>query len=430
MRVYPDTTVDYEFKTLGDLGFTGSLNDRQFSHLRAQGLTGSLPDMFKQLYDGTWVIVGTLIDAAPVVGVPATPVIQDGVLYGPQGIYRVVNNTLLTDEEVELTPPTPLDSLGSPGDSLTIYYYVFSSQSPEIDLPSGSTQIMVTAVGTLARSGTTVTLTPATWDQTGVTVAREKTINGVTTALVGTTFTVALFDDYSVSEVASKSGFLDSDPAVTATGYYAFQETWDWLTAGDTWTQVDARYTRSSTVLVSPVVADATAPSGEAVQFGVTSNAQQAATDGALSTALSGRTTEVVEGLVLFRLLSTASARSGFGHRAALDQHTGIYIQRIGAADQRFYAQGVGSPGANTNISAVVGTYSDGDLVWCRFQVDGVNVRARTWLDGAGEGSGWTTYTHGSALAFTSGGPMVRTGNPCNQILYYSLALDNTAPGP
>lgn len=52
MRIYPGTTVDYEFATLGGLGYTGTLNDRQFAALRAEGLTGSLPDMFKQ-FDGT-----------------------------------------------------------------------------------------------------------------------------------------------------------------------------------------------------------------------------------------------------------------------------------------------------------------------------------------------------------------------------------------
>jgi hypothetical protein len=51
MRIYPGTTVDYEFATLGDLGYTGTLNDRQFAALRAEGLTGSLPDMFGQ-FDG------------------------------------------------------------------------------------------------------------------------------------------------------------------------------------------------------------------------------------------------------------------------------------------------------------------------------------------------------------------------------------------
>lgn len=56
MRIYPGTTVDYEFATLGGLGYTGTLNDRQFAALRAEGLTGSLPDMFGQ-FDGDLVEV-------------------------------------------------------------------------------------------------------------------------------------------------------------------------------------------------------------------------------------------------------------------------------------------------------------------------------------------------------------------------------------
>lgn len=49
MRVYPELTVDGEFKALGDLGFTGALNDRQYSALGAMGYRGSsLTDRFKE----------------------------------------------------------------------------------------------------------------------------------------------------------------------------------------------------------------------------------------------------------------------------------------------------------------------------------------------------------------------------------------------
>ena len=47
MRVYPTSTQDAEFKALGDLGFLGALNDRQFSFLRSEGFVGSLADMFR-----------------------------------------------------------------------------------------------------------------------------------------------------------------------------------------------------------------------------------------------------------------------------------------------------------------------------------------------------------------------------------------------
>lgn len=48
MRIYPNTTVDYEFQQLGSLGHSGSLNDRQFSLLRTSGYTGALADMLAQ----------------------------------------------------------------------------------------------------------------------------------------------------------------------------------------------------------------------------------------------------------------------------------------------------------------------------------------------------------------------------------------------
>lgn len=48
MRIYPNTTVDYEFQQLGSLGHSGSLNDRQFSFLRTSGYRGALADMLAQ----------------------------------------------------------------------------------------------------------------------------------------------------------------------------------------------------------------------------------------------------------------------------------------------------------------------------------------------------------------------------------------------
>lgn len=51
MRVFPDLTVDGEFKALGDTGVSGSLNDRQYDYLGNSGYTGSLPDRFGE-YSG------------------------------------------------------------------------------------------------------------------------------------------------------------------------------------------------------------------------------------------------------------------------------------------------------------------------------------------------------------------------------------------
>ena len=45
MRVYPELTVDGEFQALGDLGYTGTLNDRQYNYLSYLGFTGALSDL-------------------------------------------------------------------------------------------------------------------------------------------------------------------------------------------------------------------------------------------------------------------------------------------------------------------------------------------------------------------------------------------------
>jgi hypothetical protein len=52
MRIYPEELVDTEFEALGNLGYTGSLNDRQFAFLRDRNLTGALADMFSN-WDGS-----------------------------------------------------------------------------------------------------------------------------------------------------------------------------------------------------------------------------------------------------------------------------------------------------------------------------------------------------------------------------------------
>jgi hypothetical protein len=309
--------------------------------------------MGQGIYQPRWVIVGTTVNAAPTVGVPATPVISNGVLSGPYGIYRVVNSTRSEDVERTLTPPVALSTFASPADSLTIYRLQFSSQSPEVTL-SGAP---------------------------------------------------GLFED------------------------------WSWLTVGNTWTEVDARYSRSSANTSSVVVTDADAPSGKAVQWGATSAAHRWWIEDTIGAYLSGRTTETVQFLVLFRLLSTTSSRGGFGHTIANDQHTGILIQRAGPTNQTVQVQGLGALGTVTNVTTI-GTYSDNDVVWLRGEVSGNTIKARAWLKSAGapgsggEPTGWTTYTAGADLAFTSIGPTSRTGNPSNQILYYSVVLDGTAPGP
>lgn len=313
--------------------------------------------VFKSRLDVTaegWGIVETEVLVAPSAPSPTTPYISGGVLNGPAGIYRVVNATIVTDTEYSQTPPVSLSSLGTPGDSLTLYHLQFSSQSPDVELPP---------------------------------------------------------------------------PA-------GLSENWNWLADGNTWTQVDARYSRSQTTVAATVLADADAPAGKAVQWGVSSAAHRWATWDDMNTYLAGRTTETVQFLVLMRLLTTTNLRGGFGYSSGSNLHTGLIAHRFSSTNHEVRVQGVGDPSGTANTSGVVGTYNDGDVIWVRAEVSGLTIKARSWLKSAGapgsggEPTGWTTYTAGAALNFTALGPTMRTGNPSHQVLYYSAVLNGTAPGP
>lgn len=86
MRIYPDKTVDEEFKALGDAGHTGTLNDRQFSFLRGQGLSNSLTDMFFR-YSGAaaTLTVATTGDAGEIIFDPIAPLDQWTATTGDAG---------------------------------------------------------------------------------------------------------------------------------------------------------------------------------------------------------------------------------------------------------------------------------------------------------------------------------------------------------
>ena len=176
--------------------------------------------VFKSRLDVTaegWAIVETEVLVAPTPADPDTPSISEGIVSGSAGFYRMTNSTTSAVVEVYIIPPFDLSDYGSPSDELVVEYLTFSSDGPDITLPA-STQVMVATVGTLARTGATVTLTPTTWDTGSVTVARTKTVSGVTTTLTGTTFDVFAGESYYVTETASKAGFITSAPAQTATG--------------------------------------------------------------------------------------------------------------------------------------------------------------------------------------------------------------------
>lgn len=72
MKIFPDKTQDEEFKDLGALGWTGSLNDRQFQYLRDAGYSGSLTDMLAAAKGGGEAPAVTPADFSPLVWLDQT----------------------------------------------------------------------------------------------------------------------------------------------------------------------------------------------------------------------------------------------------------------------------------------------------------------------------------------------------------------------
>lgn len=77
MRIYTDKTQDEEWEALGDLGHSGTLNERQWKYLGSLGYTGTLTDRFAQMSDGD-ILAPTVVSYSPADG--GTDVAVDATL--------------------------------------------------------------------------------------------------------------------------------------------------------------------------------------------------------------------------------------------------------------------------------------------------------------------------------------------------------------
>ena len=209
-----------------------------------------------------------------------------------------------------------------------------------------------------------------------------------------------------------------------------FSEDWSSYANGNTWTEVDADYTRSSTTVEVTIATDADAPGGLSASWGVTSNVHRWNYRDDIAAALAARTTERVQALMKVKLLSTSSARGGFGYSSGTNVHTGVLILRSGATDHRITIQVAGDPSTNTNSVVVVDSLNDGALYWIRMEIEGQYIRARHWIDGGSEGGTWTEYDNTTDIAVAFLGPTLRIGNPSHNFLFYSVGIGTDAPGP
>ena len=211
-------------------------------------------------------------------------------------------------------------------------YYGVPVQSNTV---TSMTQIGNTAVGTLARAGNTITLTPATWNQAGVAVARSVTIDGSTTTLSSTMFTLNPGSTATVTETATKAGFADSAPVTTASITNpvvgtVLTEKWTGYAVGNTFIEMDVLYGRSSSNVDGSFSTDTAAPGGIRNNLNlVTLNNHYFSRDDTV-TALAGAWTKF-QIRALIRLPNTASAsnntRAGIGWGAGTTM-TGLQFRR------------------------------------------------------------------------------------------------------
>lgn len=206
----------------------------------------------------------------------------------------------------------------------------------------------------------------------------------------------------------------------------SFLEDWSSYAAGDDFADLDPAYSRTDTAALTSIVTNASGPAGLACQ--ISSGAHKSLFRDDITAALALRTTsQRVQVRTKWKLLSTANARGGFGHRVATDSNTGIIIQRFGPTAHAAYIQVAGNPSTGTNATGIASGLSDNAILWTLMEIDGLNIKGKAWLDGAGEPGSWTTRTEATAIAVASMGPCGRAGSPSHEILGYRVAIDADA---
>lgn len=216
---------------------------------------------------------------------------------------------------------------------------------------------------------------------------------------------------------------------VFAVGY---TETWEDYSVGNTFTQVDAAYTRDGTQIGCTVVTDADGPDGKAlsVEIASTSYPYSMFRDD-ITAYLATRASEPINILFKSRAIATTNALGGIGELDAATEtlFTGARIARGGANTTEVRLQYNAAPTTTTNTTVLASNITDGAVFWVRLEIDGVYLRGKYWLDGESEPGSWTTYTAGASIPIIKLRLMARAYSPVGQVLGYSVVLDDTAPG-
>jgi hypothetical protein len=206
---------------------------------------------------------------------------------------------------------------------------------------------------------------------------------------------------------------------------------WSGFSVGDGNAELAAAgWTQGTIPPTCTVVAEAAAPSGQALLMEPATSTLRFIRDDAVSALLTG-SPATVEGFVALRHDSSTS-RFGIGKWNSTTSLLGISFRRLtgGMTVQIIEDTQVTNPG-NSPTSVATGL-SNTAVVLCRFQFyDTDKIRARAWLEGDSEPTTWTSRTLAAAWSLshvelavsnTAGGDTV--------VMWYGVGVDRIVPTP
>lgn len=234
-------------------------------------------------------------------------------------------------------------------------------------------------------------------------------------------------------EVQFRTYSTESPEIIVPETGQTFAEPWAY-TNGNTWTQLDTAYTRTSANIVPSIVTDGTAPNGVRLEADSIASTPAGMYRDDIATAIAGGWTRL-QMAGRFRIPSVVNPRGGFGWFSGTAFY-GIRVSRgssSGTGSARLYAGQDYS--VTTGTSSWGATYSDDQFLRFRIEIgvpDKQTIRGKIWTgstEPAWGGAETFTLTTGSAMNPPWLGILTWNNvTDCMKVLGYSVGIDADAP--
>ena len=232
-------------------------------------------------------------------------------------------------------------------------------------------------------------------------------------------------DDLTIYHLQFSSA---SPEVILPAGGFTATETWSSYANGNTFTQMDANYARTSANIGADIATDAAGAAGLGCSFGLTAGAVPLSIhrDDITAELATRVVADRVQVLVKMRTVG-ANSRAGFGWTDGTNFTGMCSIWNISTSTLSIMTEG--SLAGGSNKTDVLASIAPASVIWLRFEVEGAVLRGKAWADGAGEPGSWMqTRIHGSDLTFSQFGLVTRTGGRITNCLGYSIGVNNDAP--